>query len=229
MLSAVLKTLANMNAPGFRRVLWKSLGLTALLFVAIFVALEVALSMITLFPWPWLSTALAVFTGGIVIAAMFFLVAPVTGIFAGLFLDDIAELVEQRDYPGDAPGKVLAFGPALVTALQFGVVLLLVNLALLPSLLLGFGAFFMIVANGYLLGREYFTMVAQRHLPVAQAKDLRHMNAGRVFAAGLVPATLALIPLANILTPVFATAYFVHIFKEINKNGAPVPLAAPLS
>ena len=227
MLTAVLKTLDDMTAPGFRSVLWKSLGLTIVLFVAIFAGLEMALSMITLFPWPWLSTALAVFTGGIVIAAMFFLIAPVTGVFAGLFLDDIAELVERRDYGGDAPGRALPFGLSVVTGVQFGLVLLAVNVALLPSLLLGFGAFFMIVANGYLLGREYFSLIALRHLAPREAKTVRQMNAGRVFAAGLVPAGLALVPVVNVLTPMFATAYFVHIFKQINHDDVAARVAAP--
>jgi CysZ protein len=73
----------------------------------------------------------------------------------------------------------------------------------------------MLIANAYLLGREYFTMVAMRHMPVRQATHMRKINSGRVWAAGLVPAGLALIPFLNILVPLFSTSYFVHIFKKI--------------
>jgi CysZ protein len=41
------------------------------------------------------------------------------------------------------------------------------------------------------------------------------LNSGRVWAAGLIPAGLALIPILNILVPLFSTSYFVHIFKKI--------------
>ncbi len=33
------------------------------------------------------------------------LIAPVTAIVAGLFLDDVAEVVEHNDYPRDPPGR----------------------------------------------------------------------------------------------------------------------------
>src|SRR3546814_6859397 len=50
----------------------------------------------------------------------------------GLFLDDIADAVERRWYPQEAPGRALAFGPALWGSLRFLGVVLLVNLLLLP-------------------------------------------------------------------------------------------------
>jgi len=215
MISAAILALEDVMSPRFRRVLWRSLGLTILLFIAILLGLEVALSMLTGIPWPWLETILAVAAGLGVFAALFFLVAPVTAVFAGLFLDEIAEIVEQRDYSTDLPGKPLSTGKAVFIALQFGSLVLLVNLILLPTLFFGIGAFFMAIANAYLLGREYFSMIAMRHLPVRQANELRKANMGRIFAAGLIPAALVLVPFVNILVPLFSTSYFVHIFKKI--------------
>ncbi len=58
-------------------------------------------------------------------------------------------------------------------------------------------------------------MVAMRHMPAAEARRLRKENAPRVFAAGFVPAFLAVIPFVNIITPLFSTVYFVHIFKQV--------------
>ena len=82
----------------------------------------------------------------------------------------------------------------------------------------GIGVAIMLIANAYLLSREYFTMVAMRHMSARQAADLRRINAGRVWAAGLVPASLALVPFVSILVPLFSTSYFVHIFKRIAKD-----------
>jgi CysZ protein len=216
MVSAVLRALADVFSPGFRKVFWKAVGLSILLFIVVLVAIETAISILVAFPWPWLETILAVATGLGLFAAFFFLMAPVTAIFAGLFLDEIAEMVEKRDYPDDPVGKPLDNGTALVTGIQFGLLVLLVNLAVLPMLFLGIGAAIMVVANAYLLGREYFQMIAMRHQPVRDAKRLRKENASRVFAAGLIPAALATIPILNLLVPLFSTAYFVHIYKHIS-------------
>ncbi|MGI9464316.1 MAG: EI24 domain-containing protein [Aestuariivirgaceae bacterium] len=215
MIAAALLAVQDALSPEFRRVLWKALGLAVLLFITVLVALEVTISILVAFPWPWLETILAVATGLGVFAAFFFLMAPVTAIFAGLFLDDIAALVEKRDYPADPPGKPLPTTMAILTGVQFGLLVLAVNLLLLPTLFLGIGAVMMVIGNAYLLGREYFSMIAMRHMPVAEAKDLRKINAGRVFAAGLIPALLAFVPIVNLFVPLFATSYFVHIYKKI--------------
>lgn len=215
MLSAALKALEDVLSPKFRSVLWKSLGLTVVLFVVILFSLEFLLTMMTTIPWPWLETLIATATAVGLLVAMFFLIAPVTAIFAGLFLDEIAELVERRDYASDPPGKPLATMRGLLVALQFGGLVLVVNLILLPTLFFGIGVVLITLANAYFLGREYFTMVAMRHMSVSSANQLRRENAGKVFAAGLIPAGLAAIPFANITVPLFSTSYFVHIFKKI--------------
>ena len=218
MISAALLALQDALSPKFRKVLWKALGLAILLFVGILIGLVVAIYILLALPWPWLETILAVVTGLGVFAAFFFLMAPVTAIFAGLFLDDIAALVEERDYPNDTPGKPQATATAILTGIQFGLLVLLVNLLLLPTLLIGIGAVMMVIGNAYLLGREYFSMIAMRHMPVREAHDLRKLNAGRVFAAGLIPAGLAFIPVVNLFVPLFATSYFVHIFKKVRAD-----------
>ena len=102
--------------------------------------------------------------------------------------------------------------------LQFGLLVLAVNILILPTVFFGIGIAIMLIANAYLLGREYFTMVAMRHMPARQAAQLRKANSGRVWAAGLVPAGLALIPFVSILVPLFSTSYFVHIFKRISMD-----------
>ncbi len=220
MLSAAIRAFEDVMSPKFRSVLWKSIGLTIVLFIAILVGLEVTLSILTAIPWPWLETVLAIATGLGIFAAMFFLIAPVTAVFAGLFLDEIAEVVEQRDYPGDRPGNPLSTTKAMIIALQFGLLVLLVNLILLPTLFFGIGAFLMAMANAYFIGREYFSMIAMRHLPVRQVNELRKANMGRIFAAGLIPAGLVLIPILNVLVPLFSTSYFVHIFKKIQSEAS---------
>jgi CysZ protein len=209
-----------MWSPPLRAVVGKALALTVVLFAAVLLAAEVALSALVAMPWPWLSTLAAVATGLGLFAAFIVLMAPVTAMFAGLFLDEVADVVERRDYPDEPPGRPLAAWAALWTGLRFGLLVLAVNLALLPFLFFGIGAIVMWLGNAYLLGREYFGLIAMRHLSPAEAEALRRANASKVFAAGLVPAGLALVPAVNLLVPVFATAYFVHVFRLIRAGRA---------
>jgi CysZ protein len=223
MLDAALRSIRDVLSSDFRHILWKAIGLTLILFVAIFVGVETLLSLFAGFPWPWLTTVLSIITGLGLIAAFFFVMAPVTAMFAGIFLDQVAERIERRDYPQDPVGKPLPLGTAIIMGIQFALLVLVVNLATLPTFFLGIGAAAMVIANAYLLGREYFTMVAARHMGFGEAADLRRDNAARVFAAGLIPAGLAVIPLVNVLVPIFSTAYFVHIFKMIAADERVVP------
>ena len=215
MLKAAIHAIRDVLSPPFRAILWKALGLTILLFAGILFVLESGLSLISATPWPWLDTIIAYIAGLGAIAAFIFLMAPVTAVFAGFFLDDVAQLVEQRDYSMDPPGKPQSITSALLMAIQYGIAVLAVNLVALPALFFAIGPLVMLLANAYLLGREYFSMIAMRHMSFRDASRMRKQNAGRIFAAGLVPAGIALVPLVSIIVPLFATSYFVHIYKQI--------------
>jgi CysZ protein len=214
MFSATLKALGDLISRDFRNVLFKAIGMTLALFVAILVGVEVLLSSLTFIPWAWAQTLAAIGAGLGLLVAFFFMMSPVTAIFAGLYLDNIATRVEERHYPQDAKGTPLSGLRAITTSLQFALVILLVNLAVLPLVFTGIGVAALIVANAYLLSREYFEMVAMRHMDVHDARAFRKENTPRVFAAGLVPALLSIIPIVNLVVPLFATSYFVHIFKQ---------------
>ncbi|MGT2485158.1 EI24 domain-containing protein [Methylobacterium oryzae CBMB20] len=90
---------------------------------------------------------------------------------AGFFLDDAAEIVERTDFPNEPLGRAMPFGTAMLYAVRFAGVTLLVNLAALVIFfvpVIGIAAFF--AANAYLLSREYFEMAAARFRPLAEAR-----------------------------------------------------------
>ena len=220
MLNAAIKAFGDILSPEFRSVLFKALGLTIALFIAVLIAVEAILIGLTQFSWPWADWVLGIGTGLALFVAFFFLIFPVTAAFAGLFLDTIAEKVEIRHYPQDRPGRPLPAMKAIVTAVQFFALVLLVNLAVLPLVLFGIGVIVLVIANAYLLSREFFEMAAMRHIPLDEARALRKANAPAIFVAGLLPALLSFVPFANLAVPLFATAYFVHLFKSVRASSA---------
>ncbi len=148
-----------------------------------------------------------------------FLIPPVTSLMAGLYLDDIADEVERTYYPSDPPGRAMPAHTAIAVGLKFFLVVLLVNLVALFLLLIpGVNLIAFYVGNGYLLGREYFEMVAMRHVSSDEAQRLRKANLATVFLAGLIIAGLASVPILNLLTPLFATAFMVQVYKSLARR-----------
>lgn len=217
MVSAAFRAVEQMFSPPFRIVLLKALGLTVLLFVVIGAAIQAVLAQFTISDLPYVDAMLAVIAGLGVIIGLVFLIGPITGLFAGVFLDEVAEAVEDKYYPSDPPGREMPILSSMGVALKFTTVLILVNIfVLLVSWVPVVNIVAFILGNGYLLGREYFEMVGMRHMPPEDAKALRKENASRVLMAGMFLAALVMVPFANLLVPLFATAFMVHIFKTIH-------------
>ena len=217
MFNAALLAFADVTSPAFRGVLIKSLLLTVALFAALLIGLEAALPHLAETGFAWADVLIGLVAALGLLAGFVFLLAPVTALFAGLYLDRIASIVEARHYPEDPPGRDLAMATALVMGLKFAIILLLVTLASLPLLFIGFGALILVAANARLISREYVEMIARRHMPAEEARLLRMENGPKLFVAGLLPALLALVPLANLFLPLFCTAYFTHITKGLKR------------
>ncbi len=216
----------------FRAVLFKSLGLTVLALIGLwfaitgivdFFALPPLLDMMPELPaWAsWFGFAAAILAGLVLALGLGLLIAPVTAVIAGFFLDDVAEIVEREDYPNDAPGRALPMTTAALVSVKFLLLVVVANLLALLLLLIpgvNIAAFF--IVNGYLLGREFFEFAAMRFRSEAEAKALRRRYAGTVFLAGLLIAAVLSIPLVNLLTPLFAAAMMVHLHKMISARDA---------
>lgn len=224
-LDAARAALSRLFSPEFRAVFLKTLGLTVLALVALWFALTGLVDWLAL---PWVHALLpglpswAGWLSGIIAAialafGMALLIAPVTAIVAGLFLDDIAEVVERTDFPDDPAGRAMPALRSLVLSVKFfGVVILGNIIALLLLLVPGINIAAFFIVNGYQLGREFFEFAAMRFRPEDEARALRRKYAGTVFLAGLLIAAFLAVPLLNLLAPLFAAAIMVHLHKAIS-------------
>ncbi|CAI2931692.1 sulfate transporter family protein [Aminobacter niigataensis] len=227
-LEAARTAASQLFTAEFRSVFLKTLGLTILALAALWFGIREVFDWLA---WPWIEALLpglpawtgwlgliAAIVAGIGLAfGLALLIAPVTAIIAGLFLDDVAEVVEKTSYTGDRPGQPVPALRSLVLAIKFfGIVILgnLLALFLMFIPIVNIGAFFLV--NGYLLGREFFEFAAMRFRPEQEAKDLRRRNAGTVFLAGIVIAAFLAVPILNLLTPLFAAAMMVHLHKAVS-------------
>lgn len=220
------RALGQLGDPRFLRVVILGIVLTLALLVGagaglVWLAGAVVPETVTL-PWigevTWPNALAAWGTGLAAVLLSVVLMVPVAAAVSGLFLDRVADAVEMRHYPhlGPAPGAGLL--GSLADSLGFLVLVLVLNaLALLVYLLLPVTIpFLFVLLNGWLLGREYFQMVALRRLSRAEARALRRRSSGQIWLAGILMTLPLSVPLVNLIVPVLGAATFTHLFHRLN-------------
>jgi CysZ protein len=217
MFDDALDALTQIFTPPFRATLWKSLGLTILLLVVIWFGLDRLAGSLVRIETPWLATTLGLLLGFGLVVGLVFLIGPVSSLVAGFFLDDIAEIVERTIDPLGAPGRPAPVSDQALFVLRYAGLSVIVNLIALVLLFApGVNVVAFLGANGYLLGREYFELAAMRFRPPAEARAMRRHYELRVFLAGLVIAGFLAIPILNLCTPLFATAFMTRLHKRLS-------------
>ncbi|MDX6805019.1 sulfate transporter family protein [Terrihabitans rhizophilus] len=222
MIQAALLALSQAFSPAFRSILLKTVGLALLFLVVLGVLLWTLATHFIDLQNQNFDLAAGVLSGLGIVAGLFFLIPPVVSLVAGFYQDRIAERVEADHYPADVPGRELPTGRSILLAIRFALLVLVVNVGTLFLLLVpGVNLIVWWIANGYLLGREYFEFAAMRFLPEDEAKALRSAYTGRVFIGGLMIAALMAVPILNLTTPLVASAFMVHVFKRVQKRLPP--------
>jgi len=220
-----LKALTQLSDTRFRRVLFLGLGLTIALLFVIYAGL---LGLISIFapdtmtlPFigevTWIKDLISWASILLMIVLSIFLMVPVASAFTSMFLDDVAQAVEDRHYPHLPTPPRVAWVAALQDTLNFLVLIIVANLlafflyAVLPpfALLIFWGL------NGFLLGREYFQLVAMRRLGRQKAKTLARKNLPQIWFAGVLMAIPLSVPLVNLLIPILGAATFTHLFHRL--------------
>ncbi|WP_036288789.1 sulfate transporter family protein [Methylocystis sp. ATCC 49242] len=217
MFDAALAALREILSPPFRNVLLKSLGMTLLFLALAWVGLDkLALSYIAV-NHPWLQIALTYAAGLGLFLFLAFFIGPISVLVAGLFLDDLADVVEEDLYPSGQRGRAIPASQAIMMGVRFAAVSAGVNiLALFLLLIPGINAIAFVLANAYLLGREYFLFAATRFRTLEEAMELRRRYAPQLFLAGLFIAAFVMTPGLNVLTPLFGVAFMSRIHKMLS-------------
>lgn len=224
MIASYAKAVAQLPDPRLAKIVLKALAATLVLYVLVYLAtgwlVNHYLSGVSIFGWHPL-TILTEWLSGIVIFFISLLLFPAVATTALSFLlEDVARAVELASYPALGPARRQGFGELLWQAVRFMVIMLIVNIVGLVvyiplAIFFGLGAALYLVINGYLLGREYFELVAMRRLDPKTADALRRAHGGRVWLGGIVLAFISTIPVLNLLAPVIGTAAMLHEFEAL--------------
>jgi len=227
-LTDFLKAVGQLPDPRFRRVLGLGIMLTIALLVGSYALILWGIEALTGDgvtvpgvdgPVTWVGDLLGWGSLGIMILLSIFLMVPVASAITSLFLDDVAQAVEDKHYRHLAPIPRVPFFDGLRDTVNFLGVLIGANtLAIFAYFMLPFLApFIFYTLNGYLLGREYFQLAAMRRLGRAGAKELRQQHTGQIWLAGCLMAVPLSIPLINLVIPILGAATFTHLFHRLRR------------
>lgn len=130
---------------------------------------------------------------------------------AGAFLEPLADRIERRHYPTAPTPRKVPIREQIHSSLRVLIRGLGWNLLALPFYFIPVVNVVVYAAlNSFLLSREYFQVVAVRHVPLSEAKELYRSHRNQMLRGGLTLALLFVIPVVNLFAPLLATAWMVH-------------------
>lgn len=221
--ASVSDAIGQMSDPRFRAVLIKGVVLTfGMLFAAYaLVFWGVSWLLPDSFVLPWIGEIAFVdelLSWGSLVLMMIlsiFLMVPVASAFTGIFLDDVADAVEERHYSALGPAPRVGLGESLREALSFLGVMIIANIAALVLYFTPLAPFVFYGLNGFLLGREYFRMIAVRRAGRAGARQAFRRHLPAIWATGALMAVPLTIPIINLAVPVIGVATFTHLYHRL--------------
>lgn len=221
LLQALALALGQLGDPRLRRPLAISLALTIGAFGLVWAGLGWALTHTHFFENTWLDIGAGAL-GGLALAGLSFVLFPsVVAAFLGLFLEEVADAVEQRHYPGLPPPFRRGTLAEIAGSLGLIVLSLALNLLVLPLYLVpGLNLAVFLATNGFLLAREYVTMSAARRLDSPDMRLLWRERRGQAWLAGAAFAALSAVPLVNLAAPVVAVATTTHLVEAWRRTAA---------
>jgi len=223
--SAFSAALGQMGDPRFRSVLIQGVGLTlALLFgLYAFAFWGIAWLVPDSFALPWIGEVgvsdTLVSWGSLILMLILsvFLMVPVASAFTGLFLDEVANAVEEKHYAHLPPAPNVSLGDNILESLRFLGVILIANFAALLLYFTPLAPFVFYGLNGFLLSREYYRMIAVRRMGRREAGAAHRRNLITIWAAGIAMAVPLSIPVVNLFVPILGVATFTHLFHMLER------------
>ncbi len=227
-LSSFLAALGQLGDRRLLRVMGLGIGLSVLILIGAWLMLALLIGWIvppdTTVPIEGESLSLRLLlslgAGAAVLVLSIFLMVPIAALISGLFLDRVADAVEDRHYPALPPATPPGRYESMIMAVNFAGVMIGANLlALILYLLAGpFGPLVFWAINGALIGRDYFQQVALRRLPADQVRALRRTHRGTIWIAGALLAAPLSVPFVNLAMPVVGMATFTHLFHRLTRT-----------
>lgn len=214
LLTAFTKALRNMLLPGVMKIFllclavyaagWGALSWMSSVLINAYIGVTGVGGIITQF----IGSA-----GGMVVA--WFLFPLLYPVLISLFHEKIVRAIERADYPHLPPAKTPS-SQSLFDELRFSLKAIGLNLLCLPFYLVPMANLTVYYAlNGYLLGAQFFALVASSHVNREEAVALQKRARRSILLAGVIISFAATVPVLNFVVPVLGFAAMLHFFHSL--------------
>jgi uncharacterized protein involved in cysteine biosynthesis len=205
--------LRDVLSPPLDRQLGRTAISSAIVIGVLWVGSAILLSNTTVADLPWVEWAIDLFGWEVAVMLSLALFPPFATVIAGFHLERAADLIESTHYATVGPHRDETRAEVLGATLRFAGLSLLLNLLALPIyvLLPVINLVVFYALNGYLLGRDYFALVAMRHWPKRQANLVARQWRSGLFRAGVLIAVAMSVPIVNLVAPLWAMGLMVHL------------------
>jgi CysZ protein len=217
MFSALSRAFAQLPRPEMRGPLVRSVAWACLVFAALWWVLAIVIhsQLASEARWvEWLAGLLGVFAAP---ALTWLLFPSVVLMILGLYSEAIIRAVERRHYPNLATPSSSRQVANLWSGIRLAAIGLVLNIVAVPLYLLfpGLNLVLFLGLNGYLLGREYFDVVALRRVDWRAAQQLWRQHRASFILSGVVVAGLFAVPFVNLVAPIIGLAAAVHLVERL--------------
>ncbi|CAN5338890.1 EI24 domain-containing protein [soil metagenome] len=233
MIRAFELAVGQLGDPRLRVIIWQSLALSLVLQGAIAGLAWWGLQRYAQVDIAWVNGLIRWLGGAAVVVLALMLFPASFGIVISIFLERIADIVEDKHYPRLGPARGIPIWTGIWTGLVFLVAVVALNLVMLPFYIVaifiaGLGAVIFYAVNGWLTGRLYYELVGLRRHDPAEVKAWRRANGWVIWFTGIVIVFLGTIPILNLIVPVLGTAAMVHVAQTLKPPNTPgLPFRPP--
>ena len=218
-----LIAVSQLANKSLRRVIWLGLVGSAAIFMLLVFVISLFLFGTDIFVfhgfWGLFNPILEFFTDLFGVTLVLFLSCllfpSVVYLIVSFLSEDVALAVETERYPYLPEPRKQGKREIIVGTIKFVAISLVLNIFVIPvyAVLFPVSPFVFYALNGYLMGREYFDLVALRRVNPAEAQFLRRAFRGQLFLAGTVIAFMMTIPIVNFIAPVISVAAMVNLVE----------------
>ena len=222
---------AQLFDKSLQKVLWFSLILSAILLAMLWSLVGITLSQLELLSTGWFYGAFDwvfikitnIFGSVLILGLTWFLFPSIVTLIITFFLEHVIEAVERKHYPNLPKQRQQNTWDVVRITIRFMLLSGSLNVLVLPFYAVFFwlGPINLLIfytLNGYLLGKEYFELVAYRRLETNKVKNLFNMSRVSIFKFGIISALLMTVPIVNMIAPIISVAAMVHLVQKYSNN-----------
>ena len=204
--------------PNMRIVFLKTVSISIIAVLSVAMIIWGLFNSVQIFELNFLNKLISWAVGIILFITASAILGPLIAVLGSIYSEEIAHHVEKKHYPNRMGHRLVGVAESIKASGHLLLKSLTVNILLTPIYIVG--GFVPIISvliffgvNGYLLGREFFEIVASRHIGRGDRVLFWKANRGGSIFIGVIIVCLSTVPLLNLVSAMLGVIISTHFFQ----------------